>query len=81
MPEAIFNLYEAKSSLSRLVDRAAAGEEIIIAKAGKPMARLTAVSRRVRRRKPGGWKGRVVIAKDFDAPLPAAVRRAFAGRK
>jgi len=80
MPEAIFNLYEAKSSLSRLVDRAAAGEEIIIAKAGKPMARLTAVSRRVRRRKPGGWKGRVVISKDFDAPLPAAVRDAFEGR-
>ena len=81
MPEAIFNLYEAKSSLSRLVDRAAAGEEIIIAKAGKPMAKLTAVSRRVRRRKPGGWKGRVVIAKDFDAPLPDEIRAAFEGRK
>ena len=80
MPEAIFNLYEAKSSLSRLVDRAAAGEEIIIAKAGKPMAKLTAVSRRVQRRQPGGWKGRVVIAKDFDAPLPAALRAAFEGR-
>ena len=80
MPEAIFNLYEAKSSLSRLVDRAAAGEDIIIAKAGKPMAKLTAVSRRVRRRQPGGWKGRVVIAKEFDAPLPAALRAAFEGR-
>jgi len=81
MPEAIFNLYEAKSSLSRLVDRAAAGEEIIIAKAGKPMAKLTAVSRRVRRRKPGGWKGRVVIARNFDAPLPDEIRAAFEGRK
>ena len=81
MPETIFNLYEAKSSLSRLVDRAAAGEEIIIAKAGKPMAKLTAVSRPGKRRKPGGWKGRVVIARTFDAPLPAAIRAAFAGHK
>ena len=81
MPEVIFNLYEAKSSLSRLVDRAAAGEEIIIAKAGKPMAKLTAVSRRGKPRKPGGWKGRVVIARNFDAPLPMAMRAAFSGRK
>ena len=81
MADVIFNLYEAKSSLSRLVDRAAAGEEIIIAKAGKPMAKLIAVSRRGKRRKPGGWKGRVVIARNFDAPLPAAIRAAFAGRK
>ena len=81
MSDVIFNLYEAKSALSRLVERAAAGEEIIIAKAGKPMAKLTAVSRRVRRRQPGGWQGRVRIAKDFDAPLPAALRAAFAGRK
>jgi prevent-host-death family protein len=81
MPETVLNLYEAKSSLSRLVDRAAAGEEIIIAKAGKPMAKLTAVSRPARRRKPGGWKGRVVIAKNFDAPLPAAIRAAFEGRR
>ena len=81
MAEAIFNLYEAKSSLSRLVDRAAAGEEIIIAKAGKPMAKLIALSRRGKRRTPGGWKGRVVIARNFDAPLPAAIRAAFEGRK
>jgi prevent-host-death family protein len=80
MSDAIVNLYEAKSSLSRLVDRAAAGEEIIIAKAGKPMAKLTAVSRAARRRKPGGWKGQVVIGKDFDAPLPAALQKAFEGR-
>ena len=81
MSEAIVNLYEAKSSLSRLVERAAAGEEIIIAKAGKPMAKLTAVSRRAGRRRPGGWKGKVIIGKSFDAPLPAAMRAAFAGRK
>ena len=80
MAETIYNLYEAKSSLSQLVDRAAAGEEIIIAKAGKPLAKLVTVGARGRRRKPGGWKGRVVIRDDFDAPLPASLRRAFAGR-
>lgn len=81
MAETIYNLYDAKSSLSQLVDRAAAGEEIIIAKAGKPLAKLVPVAARGRRRKPGGWKGRVVIGDDFDAPLPADLRRAFAGRK
>ncbi len=80
MSETVYNLYEAKSSLSRLVDRAAAGEEIIIAKAGKPLAKLTAVSRPARRRKPGGWKGRIFIAKDFDAPLPEEIQSAFEGR-
>lgn len=44
MAEIVYNLYQAKSSLSRLVERAAAGEEIIIAKAGKPMAKLVAVA-------------------------------------
>ncbi|MCK6555983.1 type II toxin-antitoxin system prevent-host-death family antitoxin [Candidatus Binatia bacterium] len=80
MPESIYNLYEAKSALSQLVDRAAAGEEIIIAKNGTPMAKLTAVPRRVRR-KPGGWKGKVFIRKDFDDPLPKALLSAFAGRR
>ena len=81
MSDAIVNLYEAKSSLSRLVERAAAGEDIIIAKAGKPMAKLTAVNRQPRRRRPGGWKGKVVIAKNFDAPLPSPIRGVFEGRK
>ena len=81
MAESIVNLYEAKTRLSRLVERAAAGEEIIIAKAGKPMAKLVSAAPSTRRRKPGGWKGRVVIAKDFDAPLPAALRAAFGARR
>jgi len=81
MADTIYNLYDAKSSLSQLVDRAAAGEEIIIAKAGKPLAKLVPVAARGQRRKPGGWKGRVVIGDDFDAPLPESVRRAFEGRK
>ena len=74
------NLHQAQASLSRLVDRAAAGEEIIIAKAGRPMAKLVPAAGRASRRKPGGWKGRVVISRDFDAPLSAAVRRAFRAR-
>jgi prevent-host-death family protein len=79
--ESIVNLYEAKTTLSRLVDRAAAGEEIIIAKAGKPMAKLVRAAKPTRRRKPGGWKGRVVIRKDFDAPLPPALQAGFEARR
>jgi prevent-host-death family protein len=65
------NLYDAKTNLSKLVDRAAAGEEIVIAKAGKPKAKLVpyTVPRKKRR---GGQNllGITYIADDFDAPLP-----------
>lgn len=77
----IINLYEAKTHLSALVERAAAGEEIVIAKAGKPRARLVPVSARKRPRRPGGWKGEVWIAKDFDAPLPRKVLAEFLGQR
>lgn len=80
MPEYVFNLYEAKTSLSRLVDRAAAGEEIVIAKAGVPLAKLTRLSRPKRPRKPGGWKGKMRIAKDFDEPLPRPIQKILEGR-
>ncbi len=80
MAETIYNLYEAKSFLSRLVDRAAGGEEIIIAKAGKPLARLVPLRRRVARRKPGGWEGQVSIAEDFDEPLPPEILSTFEGQ-
>ena len=72
------NIYEAKTHLSELVDRAAAGEEIVIAKAGVPMARLVPL-RAVHERAPGRWAGRVTIAPDFDAPLPAELLDAFEG--
>jgi prevent-host-death family protein len=72
------NLYDAKTRLSELVDRAAAGEEVVIAKAGKPVARL--VPLRVRERKPGRGAGTLEIAADFDAPLPDDVVRDFEGR-
>lgn len=76
-PGTLFNLYQAKTALSKLVDRAAAGEEIIIAKSGKPLARLVAFEAPSLPRRPGGWEGRAVIGDDFDAPLPEALLTAF----
>jgi prevent-host-death family protein len=73
------NLYEAKTNLSSLVERAAAGEEIIIAKAGRPLARLVPVAKRVKPRELGLLAGQVWIAEDFDDPLPADVLLAFEG--
>jgi prevent-host-death family protein len=73
------NLYEAKSQLSSLVEEAAAGAEIVIAKAGVPRARLVPLKARVRR--PGGSKGRIRIARDFDVPLPADILDGFSGRR
>ena len=75
----IYNLYEAKTHLSKLVERAASGEEIIIAKSGKPLARLTAVAETPGARKSGMWKGKAWIADDFNAPLPEDVLRGFEG--
>jgi prevent-host-death family protein len=80
MAGAIVNLYEAKTSLSQLVERAAAGEEIIIAKAGKPKARLMPLASRGEVRKPGGWEGKVWVAEDFDEPLPADILAGFEGK-
>jgi prevent-host-death family protein len=80
MARVIYNLYEAKTALSRLVDRAAAGEEIVIAKAGSPRAKLVPMPHSRKPRKPGGWEGRVRIGKTFGAPLPKAIRDAFEGR-
>lgn len=76
----IVNIHSAKTNLSRLVERAAQGEEIIIAKAGNPVARLTAYRKASSRRKPGIWKGKVVIAGDFDS-LPRKVANAFRGEE
>lgn len=80
MSQVIYNLYEAKTSLSRLVDRAASGEEIILSKAGKPLAKLVPFHRNAEPRKPGGWEGQVQISEDFDAPLPPDLQDAFEGR-
>lgn len=64
------NIYEAKTQLSKLIDRAANGEEIIIARAGRPVARLVALKEEPPRRRPGRLRGRIWIGPDFDDPLP-----------
>lgn len=65
------NVHEAKTHLSRLLDRAHAGEEIIIAKSGEPYARLVPLSDRQPRRQAGTLKGLVDVGEDFFDPLPA----------
>lgn len=74
----VLNLYEAKTQLSALVDEAAAGGEIVIAKAGKPLAKLVPI-RPAAHRTPGRAAGRIWVADDFDAPLPDNVRQSFEG--
>lgn len=64
---------EAKTSLSKLVERVEAGEEVIIARGGKPVARLTQLVAKKRKIRFGLLKNKVKIAKDFDAPLPVGV--------
>jgi prevent-host-death family protein len=71
------NIHEAKTHLSRLVEDAANGDEIIIAKAGKPMARLVAINDETTPRPRGLMKGKIWIADDFDAPLPEDILRLF----
>jgi len=73
------NLYEAKTNLSQLVERAAGGEEIIIAKAGRPLARLVPLSKRIGPRPLGLFAGQITLHDDFDAPLPAGMMAAFGG--
>ncbi|MCL4217974.1 MAG: type II toxin-antitoxin system prevent-host-death family antitoxin [Candidatus Hydrogenedentes bacterium] len=72
------NIHEAKTHLSRLVERAAMGEEIIIAKAGKPMAKLVPYRAATGQRQPGYWRGKVKILDDFDV-LPDDIEAAFRG--
>jgi prevent-host-death family protein len=72
----ITNIHEAKSQLSKLVERALEGEDIIIARAGKPVVRLVPVRQSDAPRQGGQWKGKVRIAEDFDE-LPEDIARAF----
>ena len=71
------NVHEAKTHLSRLLDRVSQGEEIVIARAGKPVARLVPMREQPERREPGSASGRVVVGEDFDAPLPEEILEAF----
>ncbi len=76
----IINLYDAKTNLSSLVERAAAGEEIVIAKAGKPKAKLVPYRAAAEPRKPAHALGLTFIADDFDAPIPD-LEAAFEGEE
>ena len=74
------NIYEAKTHFSRLVERVMKGEEVVIGKAGRPVARLVPYVEDRGPRVPGGWEGRVGIPDDFDE-LPAEVEAAFRGER
>ena len=73
----VFNVHDAKTNLSRLLERVAQGEEIIIAKSGRPVARLVRMA--AEPRKPGRLKGRIRVRADFDEPLPEEITAAFRG--
>jgi len=74
------NIHQAKTHLSRLLQRVAAGEEITIARAGVPVARLVKIESKPLKKRPLGMdRGKVWIAEDFDAPLPDDLLKAFYG--
>ncbi len=76
----ITNIHEAKTHLSRLVDEAAAGKEIIIGKAGKPLAKLVPYVKTKTPRKPGSLKGKIWIDDKFNEPLPREIEAGFYGK-
>jgi prevent-host-death family protein len=69
----MLNIRQARTQFSQLLDRVQCGEEIIIAKAGRPIARLVPISMPAKPRKPGSAKGLITLSADFDAPLPDSV--------
>ena len=73
----LVNVHQAKTQLSRLLARVQAGEEIVIARAGRPVARLVPVEAPVGKRVPGSAAGRIRISDDFDTPLPDDVLDSF----
>jgi prevent-host-death family protein len=74
------SVYDAKTNLSRLLDRAAGGEEIVITRNGRPVAKLVGATATRKPRKLGVLKGRIRIRKTFDAPLPDDLLEAFEGK-
>ena len=74
------NIHEAKTHLSKLLQQVMAGEEIIIAKSGMPLARIVPYEQKPKQRIPGSAKGQIRIAPDFDAPLPDEILDAFEGK-
>lgn len=74
------NIYDAKTRLSQLVDKAASGEDVVVSRHGKPLVRITRLAEPRRQIKFGVLKGRLTIPADFDAPLPDEVLASFEGR-
>ncbi|MCD6706302.1 MAG: type II toxin-antitoxin system Phd/YefM family antitoxin [Thiobacillus sp.] len=74
------NIHEAKTHLSRLLEQVAVGEEIVIAKAGKPIARLVPLEAPPKKRQLGLLKGKLNVPDDFDAPLTGDELTLFEGR-
>ena len=74
------NIYDAKTRLSQLVDKAAGGEDVVVSRNGKPLARITRLEASKRSIKFGLLRGKLTIPADFDAPLPAEVVAGFEGR-
>jgi prevent-host-death family protein len=72
-----YNVHEAKTHLSRLLEKVAEGEEVVIAKAGVPVARLVPVQPPLASRPLGIEQGRIFISEDFDAPLPKDALQSF----
>ena len=71
------NIYEAKSKLSKLINQVIAGEEVIVAKSGKPVAKIVPFEKPTQNRKPGSAKGKLIISNDFDSPLPDDILKGF----
>ena len=76
----VVNIHDAKTHLSRIVEEVAAGAEVIIAKAGKPMARLSPIATLAKAKKLGLLKGKIKVPDDFNAPLDEKVLAKFEGR-
>jgi prevent-host-death family protein len=74
------NIYEAKTRLSQLIDIAALGEDVVLSRNGKPLVRITRLESPKRRIKFGVLKGKVIVAEDFDAPMPDEFLASFEGR-
>ena len=77
----ITNIHEAKTHLSRLIESVIAGEEVIIAKAGKSLVKLIPYEETKQPRTPGGWKGKVTMSDDFDEELPDDILASFIGEE
>jgi antitoxin (DNA-binding transcriptional repressor) of toxin-antitoxin stability system len=75
----VVNIYDAKTRLSKLIEEAAAGHDVVIARGGKPVARLTRLGAPKRRLKFGVLKGKIKVSEDFDAPLPSDILTQFDG--